>query len=97
MNDKEVVIVSGARTAIGAFGGSIKDVSAVQLGSLVIREVMTRAGLRPKPTQELVDYDPEVYSGFAFGLGIERISMLKYGIDDIQLLFKNDMRFLKQF
>ncbi len=44
-----------------------------------------------------VDYDPEVYSGFAFGMGIERIAMLKYGIDDIQLFFKNDMRFLKQF
>lgn len=44
-----------------------------------------------------VDYDPEVYSGFAFGLGIERIAMLKYGIDDIQLFFRNDMRFLEQF
>jgi phenylalanyl-tRNA synthetase alpha chain len=44
-----------------------------------------------------VGYDPEVYSGFAFGLGIERVAMLKYGIDDIQLFFKNDMRFLGQF
>ncbi len=44
-----------------------------------------------------VDYDPELYSGFAFGMGIERIAMLKYGIDDIQLFFKNDMRFLRQF
>jgi phenylalanyl-tRNA synthetase alpha chain len=44
-----------------------------------------------------VDYDPEVYSGFAFGMGIERIAMLKYGINDIQLFFKNDMRFLRQF
>ncbi len=44
-----------------------------------------------------VDYDPEVYSGFAFGIGMERIAMLKYGIDDIQLFFKNDMRFLSQF
>ncbi|MFH1242884.1 MAG: phenylalanine--tRNA ligase subunit alpha [Pseudomonadota bacterium] len=44
-----------------------------------------------------VDYDPEVYSGFAFGMGIERIAMLRYGIDDIQLFFKNDMRFLRQF
>ena len=44
-----------------------------------------------------VDYDPDVYSGFAFGMGIERIAMLKYGIDDIQLFFKNDMRFLNQF
>ncbi|RPI79844.1 MAG: phenylalanine--tRNA ligase subunit alpha [Desulfobacteraceae bacterium] len=44
-----------------------------------------------------VNYDPEVYSGYAFGMGIERIAMLKYGIDDIQLFYKNDMRFLKQF
>jgi phenylalanyl-tRNA synthetase alpha chain len=44
-----------------------------------------------------VDYDPEVYTGFAFGMGIERIAMLKYGINDIQLFFKNDMRFLRQF
>ena len=44
-----------------------------------------------------VDYDPEVYSGFAFGMGIERIAMLKYGIDDIQLFFRNDLRFLRQF
>jgi phenylalanyl-tRNA synthetase alpha chain len=44
-----------------------------------------------------VNYDPEVYSGFAFGMGIERVTMLKYGIDDIQLFFRNDMRFLKQF
>jgi phenylalanyl-tRNA synthetase alpha chain len=44
-----------------------------------------------------VDYDAELYSGFAFGMGIERIAMLKYGIDDIQLFFRNDMRFLSQF
>lgn len=44
-----------------------------------------------------VGYDPEVYSGFAFGLGIERIAMLKYGIDDIRLFYENDQRFLSQF
>lgn len=44
-----------------------------------------------------VGYDAEIYSGFAFGMGIERIAMLKFGIDDIQLFFKNDMRFLRQF
>jgi len=44
-----------------------------------------------------VGYDAEVYSGFAFGLGLERIAMLKYGITDIRLLFENDIRFLKQF
>ena len=41
--------------------------------------------------------DPEVYSGFAFGLGIERITMTKYGIDDIRLFYENDERFLEQF
>lgn len=44
-----------------------------------------------------VKYDAEKYTGFAFGLGLERIAMLKYGIDDIRLFFENDMRFLKQF
>ena len=41
--------------------------------------------------------DPEVYSGFAAGMGVERLAMLKYGIDDIRLLFENDVRFLEQF
>ncbi len=44
-----------------------------------------------------VNYDSEEYSGFAFGLGLERIAMLKYGISDIRLFFENDTRFLKQF
>lgn len=41
--------------------------------------------------------DPEIYSGFAFGLGVDRIAMVKYGINNIRLLFENDMRFLNQF
>ena len=41
--------------------------------------------------------DPEVYSGFAFGIGIERIAMLKYGINNIGLMFENNLQFLKQF
>ena len=44
-----------------------------------------------------VGYDPEEVTGWAFGMGIERIAMLKYGIDDIRLFFENDLRFLKQF
>lgn len=44
-----------------------------------------------------VGYDPKKYSGFAFGMGIERIAMLKYGINDIRLFFENDLRFLEQF
>ena len=55
------------------------------------------AGMVDPEVYGFVDYDPEVYSGFAFGMGIERIAMLRYGIDDIQLFFKNDMRFLSQF
>jgi phenylalanyl-tRNA synthetase alpha chain len=44
-----------------------------------------------------VGYDPEKWSGYAFGLGIERMTMLKYGIDDIRLFFNGDVRFLRQF
>lgn len=46
---------------------------------------------------KMVGYDPERYSGFAFGLGVERVAMLKYGIDDIRLFYENDLRFLSQF
>jgi phenylalanyl-tRNA synthetase alpha chain len=41
--------------------------------------------------------DPEIYSGYAFGMGIDRVAMVKYGIPNIRLLFENDVRFLKQF
>jgi phenylalanyl-tRNA synthetase alpha chain len=44
-----------------------------------------------------VGYDPERYTGFAFGMGVERITMLKFGINDIRLFFENDIRFLRQF
>lgn len=44
-----------------------------------------------------VGYDPEKLTGFAFGMGVERIAMLRYGINDIRMLFENDMRFLRQF
>ena len=46
---------------------------------------------------EMSDIDAEEYTGFAFGIGVERIAMLKYAIDDIRLLYENDMRFLDQF
>jgi phenylalanyl-tRNA synthetase alpha chain len=46
---------------------------------------------------ENVGYDPEVWSGWAFGFGIERIAMIRYGINDIRLFYENDIRFLKQF
>ena len=46
---------------------------------------------------EMRDIDPEEYQGFAFGIGLERIALLKYEIDDMRLLYENDIRFLEQF
>lgn len=59
-------------------------------------EVMGSGMVNPK-LYSFVNYDPEKYSGFAFGGGIERYAMLKYNINDIQLYFQNDVRFLEQF
>lgn len=55
------------------------------------------AGMVHPRVLEMGGYDPKVYSGFAFGMGPERIAMLKYGIDDIRQFYTNDIRFLKQF
>jgi phenylalanyl-tRNA synthetase alpha chain len=55
------------------------------------------AGMIDPEVFKFVGYDPERVLGFAFGMGVERIAMLKYGIDDIRLFFQNDLRFLRQF
>ncbi len=55
------------------------------------------AGMIDPAVFRFVEYDPEKISGFAFGMGVERIAMLKFGIDDIRLFFQNDVRFLRQF
>jgi len=59
----EVVIVSGVRTAIGNYGGALRDTPVVKLGSIVIREALKRAGLRPKRDPEVLSYAPEVFKG----------------------------------
>ena len=59
-------------------------------------EIMGAGMVHPK-VLEGVGYDPNIYTGFAFGMGPERISMLKHGIDDIRLFYSNDLRFLRQF
>ena len=59
-------------------------------------EVLGSGMINPR-VFEFVKIDPAVYTGFAFGMGVDRICMLKYGIDDIRLLYENDVRFLKQF
>jgi len=55
------------------------------------------AGMVHPNVLRTVGINPDEYSGFAFGLGLDRLTMLKYGIDDLRLLFENDYRFLKQF
>jgi len=60
---KEVVLVSGARTSIGAFGGSLKDVSAIEMGSLVMREVFKKVNLKPVASKEQNEFAPDKLKG----------------------------------
>lgn len=59
-------------------------------------EILGAGMINPK-VFEMAGYDPEQYTGFAFGMGIERVAMLKFGIDDIRLFYENDKKFLEQF
>ncbi len=59
-------------------------------------EVLGSGMVHPRVFEE-VGYDPQKVRGFAFGMGVERLTMLRYGIDDIRLFFENDLRFLRQF
>ena len=72
----------------------------VDMHAITVRQ--DPAELRRRTLETLAVYmacgiDPEEYSGFAFGLGLERIVMRRFGIDDMRLLFENDIRFLNQF
>jgi phenylalanyl-tRNA synthetase alpha chain len=55
------------------------------------------AGMVHPNVLKMSGFDPEVYQGFAFGIGLDRIIMLQYGIDDIKRIYTNDLRFLNQF
>ena len=59
-------------------------------------EVMGCGMVHPK-VLSAAGVDPEKYSGFAFGMGVERLAMLRYGVNDLRLFFENDVRFLNQF
>ncbi len=84
--------------------GAEMDVSCVICGGKGCRvckhtgwlEILGAGMIHPN-VMKSSNIDPEVWSGFAFGMGIERVAMLKYGVDDIRLFFENDMRFLRQF
>ena len=73
------------------------DVSYVKKdGSIGYIEVLGAGRVHPN-VLKMGGYDPEIFSGFAFGIGVERIAILKYGIDDIRHFYTNDLRFLSQF
>ena len=59
-------------------------------------EIMGAGMVHPRVLED-VGYDPDIYTGFAFGMGPERVAMLKYGVDDIRHFYANDLRFLRQF
>ena len=61
---REVVIVSGARTAVGNFGGALKGIRTVDLGALVIKEAMKRAGLRPAINDAIKSSRPDIFGDF---------------------------------
>jgi len=67
----DVVIVSGVRTAVGTFGGSLRDVPVVNLGTLVIKETLKRAGLRPKTGKKLLEYAPKAVKDAGL-IGLEK-------------------------
>ena len=74
----DVVIVSGTRTAIGTFGGSLRDIPVVNLGALVIKEALKRAGLKPKAGKKLVGYAPEALKD----AGLTELEKAHYDWDD---------------
>ena len=59
--------------------------------------VIAGAGIVDPNVLKSVGYDPDEVMGYAFGMGVERLAMLRYGVTDLRLFFENDLRFLKQF
>jgi len=75
---KEVVIVSGVRTAVGSFGGTLKDIPVVELGSIVIKEALKRAGIRPIVSETLKEFEPDIFKG----KGMIELEKRYYDYDD---------------
>jgi acetyl-CoA C-acetyltransferase len=77
---KEVVIVSGARTPVGAFGGALKTIPVVDLGALVLKETLKKAGLKPGATEKLIRFEPD----FLKGGGMIELEKKHFDYDDSQ-------------
>ncbi len=75
---REVVIVSGVRTAVGSFGGTLKDIPVVELGSIVIKEALKRAGIRPIVSETLKEFEPDIFKG----KGMIELEKRYYDYDD---------------
>ncbi|MEP6593812.1 MAG: phenylalanine--tRNA ligase subunit alpha, partial [Acidobacteriota bacterium] len=78
----------------GACGGTGRDCAMCKRTGWL--EILGSGMVHPA-VFEAVGYDPERYTGFAFGMGIERVALLKWGVEDIRLFYENDLRFLEQF
>ena len=74
----DVVIVSGVRTPVAAFGGTLKDTPVVQLGALVLKETLKKAGLRPEATDDLTRFEPDIFKG----KGMVELEKEAYDYDD---------------
>ncbi len=75
---REVVIVSGVRTAVGSFGGTLRGISVVELGSIVIKEALKRAGIRPIVSESLKEFEPDIFKG----RGMIELEKRYYDYDD---------------
>ncbi len=95
--DVSCSICGGSGTAAGASARSTVEPESCKTCSGTGWLEILGAGMVDPAVFEAVNYDPEIWSGFAFGMGIDRVAMLKYQIDDLRMLFENDARFLEQF
>ncbi len=77
-------------------GGAAKEKRCSVCGGKGWLEILGAGMVNPKVFRK-VGYDPKKITGFAFGMGVERIAMLKHGINDIRMFYENDERFLRQF
>jgi len=97
--EEKLWLAEAIKSGYGDHPDVSQRVRAFEVTLLVERylEEVLGAGMVDPEVFRAVGYDTDIYSGFAFGVGIERIAMLKYGINDIRMFFENDMRFLRQF
>jgi phenylalanyl-tRNA synthetase alpha chain len=86
----------GVDFSISCFRCDGKDASCPICHGSGWLEILGAGMVHPRVLQR-VGYDPERYTGFAWGMGVERIALIKYGIEDIRLFYGNDLRFLEQF